>query len=392
MTEVLRILLDTLTEEVGIYTKSSPPSSTCIPPPKYVEMWCNKPLSHLKAVGVLEFVVTAKDATLVFSTSGTLAFPDRYAGGRVRVTQSVVELFVDDACIPYLGRLVQLMAVDWDRPIRYRPSTDLHNLTIMTWNIEGDANKGQHVVGTILSRQPDVVCLQEVTEDSWATIAPALQTIYPYVAGPVCFSNQSVDGTVEKLDNPFSIVILSLYPLHNIVAQDYLQKAVLCRGFLCADVDDWPLTIVCTHLDSSSQRAHYRQAQIQQLSSFVDKQTPRPWILAGDMNCAPSYIEYGAFKQNGWIDASIYLETDPLHGFTEDSVVNLRRRQVMANRTNGDIPRLVRFDQLHFRGPVKAVDVQTIRDPITLAKAPFFTFASDHFPVLGTFRLDPERK
>ncbi len=105
------------------------------------------------------------------------------------------------------------------------------------------------------------------------------------------------------------------------------------------------------------------------------------------MNCAPDYPEYGAFHDNGWVDAATFLNKDPLDGFTEDSVVNHRRQQVMKERGTTETHRLVRFDQLHFRGAMLPSELQTIRDPITLAHPPYFTFASDHFAVLASFTL-----
>jgi endonuclease/exonuclease/phosphatase family metal-dependent hydrolase len=387
MSDVLKQLLKQLAGEANSYYRHQVGHQAGHEVASIGCVWCNIALSSVEPErSLLAFFITADDVSLVFHESTGFHENRRYAGGYVRISPTTVELFVEEECIPHIGRLVQIMAVGWNRVVRYRPAADLGSLTVMTWNIEGGANEGRHVVCSILSRQPDIVCLQEVTHRSWVTMKAELMATYPYVVGPVFI--EDAESGAARLDDPIGLVVLSLYQLHDQEIVSYRDKALWSRGFVSVRVRDWPLFVICTHLDSSAHRSHYRQAQVQEVSEFVRLHVGCHWIIVGDMNCAPGYPEYGAFSDNGWVDAATFLRKDPLDGFTEDSVLNHRRRQVMKERDNtNEAHRLVRFDQMHFRGAITPLELQTIRDPIALSHPPYFTFASDHFAVMTSFSL-----
>jgi endonuclease/exonuclease/phosphatase family metal-dependent hydrolase len=155
-------------------------------------------------------------------------------------------------------------------------------LTVATWNIHGavgvDRRYGpERIIGVLTEMNADIVALQEVAsvqahENFLSDVERA--TGYHVVAGLLR----------QRRGSDFGNAVLSRHP---IVSVDRLDLAVANyepRGALdvCVDVGlPSPLRVVATHLGL---RPGERREQVRRLLAAVERDSPHPMLLMGDLN------------------------------------------------------------------------------------------------------------
>lgn len=167
----------------------------------------------------------------------------------------------------------------------------------MTWNLWwhfGDHEaRWPHIVRTIASAEPDVLCLQEVwSDESGADDADRLATELGFNVtrtDPVFWNGQS-----------FGNAVLSRWPVERI-ADERLPRAdgeLSHRRVVAARVDTpWgPWPVASTHLDHRFDASATRQAQLRRVMELGlawrgDPETDLPLVIGADLNALPDSDE-----------------------------------------------------------------------------------------------------
>jgi endonuclease/exonuclease/phosphatase family metal-dependent hydrolase len=168
----------------------------------------------------------------------------------------------------------------------------LRVLTLNLWNLERWRERREEVLAWFRLLEPDIVCLQEVVENSdgrnqvrWLAERTAST---PHVAcGP---AGSVASGTT------FGNGILSRWPI------DATEVVALPSASVPGDVDravTWARTrgvdVFCTHLSSPFEAVALRRRQVVRLVEVVnetaDPRGPLPPVLAGDFNAEPDADE-----------------------------------------------------------------------------------------------------
>lgn len=151
-----------------------------------------------------------------------------------------------------------------------------------TWNIHGGiGTDGRYVssriVDVLQEMQADVVALQEVaSEEAHADFLGEIErhTGYHVVAGLLR----------QRHGSDFGNAVLSKYPVKTISHLDLGVDDYEPRGALdvCIDVGAQPLLrVIATHLGL---RPHERREQVRRILAKVERGTPHPTLLMGDLN------------------------------------------------------------------------------------------------------------
>ena len=247
----------------------------------------------------------------------------------------------------------------------------------MTWNVEYTVctpAKVEAVAAAIRRADPDVLCLQELTDELWAALRPLLD--FEYTTGVQYFLvDKCTLGRMAWEPGPvIGNAICSKWPLADVRSVPFCTKTLASRGFVVATVCSSPsVSVLCTHLDSSARRWRTRVQQIKQLvgEAGVD-------VLTGDMNCAPPAVEFRQFRLGGWVDGWTDA-VDP--GYTEDTKTNPRRRAVMQERGRAGEERRVRFDHVWTKAGGRWI--------VSGARVLTECTASDHYAVVAELTPRP---
>jgi endonuclease/exonuclease/phosphatase family metal-dependent hydrolase len=165
-------------------------------------------------------------------------------------------------------------------------------LRLLTWNVWFDPlymkERMESIVSTILSEWPDIICLQEVTLESYKYLLNA--GLHPtYKVLPASSSNAK--------SNPYFILILYREKTVKYQKDKYIsyEHSIMGRGLLMADfalrsAEDW-ITIGTTHLESetrtnktSDQRKEQLFLSTQLLINHNEMYQTNGIILLGDLN------------------------------------------------------------------------------------------------------------
>ena len=163
-------------------------------------------------------------------------------------------------------------------------------LTLNIWNLSGPwRQRRDEIVAWLDLLEPDVVCLQEVVENSDG------RNQADYLAGRAALGYHVAYAGVAWHDRRFGNAVLSRWPIQTTAVRD------LPRSPLAGDIDRVALhaltnglDIFCTHLSWRMDDGAVRESQARALVNFVRQQTGStgpPPIVAGDMNADPESNE-----------------------------------------------------------------------------------------------------
>lgn len=249
------------------------------------------------------------------------------------------------------------------------------DVRIMTWNVLTARYDPQDWVGTVAAWRPAVVALQEICAGEAVALADELRRDHrlPYVAvpGPVRPApTEDTEPVNAELRRPcrdgavvsYGLAVLTLLPVTaaatGLYAPDHRDEQRGYQRLGLRGPGGAPFTLYNTHLGLAGVAA----AQIRDLARRAVGE-PGPTVVVGDLN-----------EPQGQDPAAMAPLRD---GFAE---VDPDGRFPTSPNDPGDpaAPAQEKIDYVFFRGPA----------PTGPATAPWVP-ASDHRPVIGTFRVPP---
>jgi tyrosyl-DNA phosphodiesterase 2 len=237
-------------------------------------------------------------------------------------------------------------------------------LTLLTWNVWFGQHKFEHRTAALLDelawRAPDVIALQEVTEELLEILVahPHLRATY-----------QLTDIDTSTFDNRshYGVLLLSKVPFAR--AGLVHLPSQMGRRLLVAELTNG-LCVATVHLESMKPHDAARAEQLELAQRFLAGYSDDV-VLMGDMNFSPGAPREDAVRDASFLDA--WAELHPLEpGYSVDSQRNDLRR-----RTGGGEHVQKRIDRVFVRSArwqAQAISL-TGTSPIDTSG----TFVSDHF-------------
>lgn len=227
-------------------------------------------------------------------------------------------------------------------------STNLTNISIVTWNIEHESENIEDKINYICRLDVDFICLQEL--DFYQNIVDKLEGYNSIFIG----KKGRTDGCALFYKNKFELK-------RKIYEQIIPEYEKMVHGFILADFkyQDKIITIITTHLKAYAKCEKDRSNQVNAiLTRFQD--INNPIIFVGDFNTRPYSKTYNLIINNNY---------DP---------VNINNSDPSLNPTIliGD-DRYQTFDYIFYKNNILCSDT-FIDNTNTL---------SDHFPIGAKFIL-----
>ena len=155
------------------------------------------------------------------------------------------------------------------------------SLVVATWNVHGGVGRDRRyhparIAQVLGETRADIIALQEVGSRASAENLLAVlvrETGY-----------HAVDGFTLKRDGcDFGNAVLSRYPITESARLDLTQKGHEPRGAVdvVIGVPRGPLRVIATHLGL---RPSERRQQVKRLLAALERETPLPTVLTGDVN------------------------------------------------------------------------------------------------------------
>jgi endonuclease/exonuclease/phosphatase (EEP) superfamily protein YafD len=234
-------------------------------------------------------------------------------------------------------------------------------LKLMTNNSFGLNRDMQHLAGTILKEDPDIVALQEYFPEQAAELPRLLRSRYPYYvrcqggkrANLGLFSKLAFDKEMGKGDCPAN-------------ARGTQRTAHILAGFTLADGTRF--SVLTTHLDWPYP-IERQQTELGDLAKDI-RQVEGPLLVVGDFNSTSWSYALKGFAA----DAGLTRET---HGLPTYPAILAAPRQISVDGFVAALPFLP-LDQVFTRGGIVVHDLH--RGPST---------GSDHLPVVVSFSVGP---
>lgn len=155
------------------------------------------------------------------------------------------------------------------------------SLRVATWNVHsGVGRDGRYdparIAAVVAETRADVIALQEVgSRDASELLLAKLMRDTGFNA---------VDGwTLQRRGCDFGNAVLSRFPIAETARLDLTVDRCEPRGALDVVVaaPAGPLRVIATHLGL---RPHERRTQVKRILSALERETPLPTVLAGDLN------------------------------------------------------------------------------------------------------------
>jgi len=241
------------------------------------------------------------------------------------------------------------------------------DVRLLTWNVWFGGHMFEERRAALLAelerRRPDVIALQEVTEE---LLVPLLEE--PWVRAGYQVSTRQL--------HRYDVVLLSRLPIRWMTLIDLpsgMGRRLLTAELACG------LAIATVHLESTRDEAQARASQLRIIQPAL-AQRYADVLLAGDMNFEPDHPLENAALDPGFVDTWPVLRPgEP--GYTVDTDINLMRLQVNSN------PAHKRIDRIFARGSRwRARSIELVG---TAAIELDGTFTSDHFGLEAVFTAVP---
>lgn len=155
------------------------------------------------------------------------------------------------------------------------------SLRVATWNVHSGVGRDRRydparIAAVVVETGADVIALQEVgSRDSSELLLAALVRITGFDA---------VDGwTLQRRGCDFGNAVLSRFPIAETARLDLTVDGCEPRGALDVVVTTPPgsLRVIATHLGL---RPYERRTQVKRILSSLERETPLPTVLTGDVN------------------------------------------------------------------------------------------------------------
>jgi len=148
-------------------------------------------------------------------------------------------------------------------------------ISLNTWNMSGPSlQRWDVILEEVRGVQPDVIAFQEIFDDAWASevqqrLGRYHRVAYPEPSGLIFLTRHEVEKQV-------------LYPMKALSpTEDYGRYALLMQ----IAGQSGPVSLINTHLSWRPEESGIRQKQIEELLSFIDKETGvEPVFALGDFN------------------------------------------------------------------------------------------------------------
>ena len=227
-------------------------------------------------------------------------------------------------------------------------------LSVMSWNIYFDDASGDRrypeVIKTILNQNPDVVCLQEVTNKFIKQLSDHKElNKYSFINTQGAESYRNIILTKNKPDQSGTITLPTNMNRYAV----YIKTNIVNKT----------LNIINLHLDSMTNDTELRISQLKQI--LKSTQDDKNILLCGDFNFG-EHDKENTFINNYFSDAARDNKTR-----TYD--VN---RNSLASKTKFVFEESRRLDRLLTRGNIRASNYHVLITP-----------HSDHYPIISNFYL-----
>ena len=285
------------------------------------------------------------------------------------------------------------------------------------------------ILETIRRNDPDIVCLQEVTNPAYDLLSE-LRDLYPYHYE----EDFNIERDRQSRKRDVEVLVFTRYRPKKITLHSLSGNLGYTNSFLTLEFQD--VVIFNCYLQAGSRYSpgqqphwfHYsrcRRNELREIGALADKfvTNGKAIVLVGDFNCdlngdTTSWPELTAFREAKVTDMWRRLRPDD-PGYTEDTDVNLMRWNLKF------LQKLFRYDGILYRNPpdneiLKPLEIKvTGRKPIVLGRRmsdDFIRFLvprdrsegesnvryyderdrligvwpSDHFAVVGAFRVVEE--
>ncbi|MDB9985908.1 endonuclease/exonuclease/phosphatase family protein [Pelagibacterales bacterium] len=254
-------------------------------------------------------------------------------------------------------------------------------IKVLSWNLwwkfENYLERQKLIFNELLILNPDILCLQEVWEDSDGSQAKKIADLFGY---EYTYSKSfEIDGV------SFGNAIISKFPIlnsssHKIpTATEFNENRTLMHSVV--NYDGFEIDILCTHLNYKYDQSNIRQNQVAFILEYISKlKKPKfPTILCGDFNADPLSEEImqitglkssikGTVLRDAW---QITNRDDP--GYTWSNNNYYAKRSLEVDR---------RIDYIFVSKPTSKGLGHPIKSILVGASPKDNIFPSDHFGIM----------
>jgi endonuclease/exonuclease/phosphatase family metal-dependent hydrolase len=223
-------------------------------------------------------------------------------------------------------------------------------------------------VQVMLSRDPDVICCQELWEPQYADLRAMLRGYAAYGITDSPTGRRLVNALFWLRDR-FAPICGSGYWLsqtpHVPGSKSWDSDCIRLANWVRLEDADTKreLRVISTHLDHVSQPAREGQARV--INEDAAAYPPDyPQVLAGDMNASAANPAIAILREAGWLDAC--------EGFSRAGADQCTFHGFGRARQHTE-----RIDWIFIRGPMKAANAEIVRD------MPSGRYPSDHYFVFA---------
>ena len=312
------------------------------------------------------------------------------------VTLDVQQIYDNNNRLPYISEQEVLTnTVELKDISDENPPTEINNFSIMTYNIWGLVKSKDDeeymkffkdsmeirmnaIIELIKRNNPDIICIQEMTNMSYNFLKNKLSSIYPYSFE----ENFDIEKNSIKRNRNVDLFVFSKFLPSNIKLYSITGNLGYNNCFMILEFQN--IVIFNCYLQAGSKFSpgqesvwfHYSRCRKQELRSIggiVEKYVTngKACIMVGDFNCNLSgdikeWPEIKEFQDMKMIDTWSELRKEP--GYTEDTDINLMRWNVKFQEKR------FRYDGIFYRNPedneiIKPINIKlTGRKPIILDK------------------------
>jgi len=274
-------------------------------------------------------------------------------------------------------------------PSKSFPDLDAHDelsnkkqIKVLSWNLwwkfENYLDRQDLIFDELKKLNPDLLCLQEVWEDSDHSQAKVIAELFGY---EYAYSKSfEIDGV------SFGNAIVSKFPILKFSSSLIPTPSEFNenRTLLHAEVnyDNAKIDILCTHLNYKHEQSDVRQNQVAYILEYISKlkNSEFPFILCGDFNADPlsdEIMQITGLKssktrtvlRDAW---QITNRDDP--GYTWSNINNYAKKTLEVDR---------RIDYIFVGKPTKKGSGHPIKSLLVGTSPNDNIYPSDHFGIMS---------
>jgi endonuclease/exonuclease/phosphatase family metal-dependent hydrolase len=410
------------TQEGGVHVQCPPNTKICQPPTYYMGVCidnkedCNKEYDEKKAI----------IPTLIWTdTTDDIMQKEKYELG---LKKGYVEDFLNKDC----GHSIKLAKYKNKDKNCSLPS----NFSILTLNIMGIIRNDENgdklklmkervkiFIDEINTKNPDIMCFQEMSSEVLNELYPKIQDKYPY-----CYEKNLAD-LVKERKKDIELCIISKYQPRKVTVMNLGGNLGYFNSLSKIKYDN--VNIFNCYFQAGSKYSpgqqnkyiHYSRCRAQQfnhIKNFILKDEKTPVIVLGDFNChldgdESEWSELKYLKEMNLRDSWKELHPDKL-GLTENTDLNhlrfnskfeekhYRYDAILFNKLHpktsvivGDIPKLIEDDEINRIYERIILPKNGLINPnLRIAKKEndknyYDLFISDHFGLLSSFEFEHKK-